>query len=72
MLLTLADFYCQSLFEDTVIRFWNFDIFQSSCAKKIAMTKLVSPIIKDYLEKNGGDGRKTGGLDGEKGLAEIG
>jgi len=68
MLLTLANFYCQFLFEDAVMRFWNFDIFWSSCSKKIAMTKLVNRIIKDYLEKNGEMEGREEDLTGRKEL----
>jgi len=50
------------------MRFWNFDIFWSSCSKKIAMTKLVNRIIKDYLEKNGEMEGREEDLTGRKEL----
>ncbi len=43
-------------------------LFRISCSKKIAMTKLVNQIIKDYLEKNGEMEGKEEGLTGRKEL----
>jgi len=43
-------------------------LFRISCSKKIAMTKLVNQIIKDYLEKNGEMEGKEEGLTGREDL----